>query len=214
MKIKTLVTHVIDRAIDKVVQHVQQEDDSLLIRLAAKINPATLGEHIDVDYEDLAQAMDAAKVARHVEVDTEDIARHLDIDITEVANHLDTSDIAECLDTSDIADYIDLEGLAEYINVPARDVAEHIDYAVLAKSLNPMDALAASQDGTDPVQVVERLNLDSIAGKLLDAAVDRLLILANKSVEEDLAIEQAKTQEQERSTVLTNGQTDLATFIP
>ena len=194
MKIKTLVTHVIDRAIDKVVQHVQQEDDSLLIRLAAKINPATLGEHIDVDYEDLAQAMDAAKVARHVEVDTEDLA--------------------ECLDTSDIADYIDLEGLAEYINVPARDVAEHIDYAVLAKSLNPMDALAASQDGTDPVQVVERLNLDSIAGKLLDAAVDRLLILANKSVEEDLAIEQAKTQEQERSTVLTNGQTDLATFIP
>ena len=54
----------------------------------------------------------------------------------------------------------------------------------------------------------------AVTGKLLDAAVDRLLILANKSVEEDLAIEQAKTQEQERSTVLTNGQTDLATFIP
>ena len=203
MSIKTLVHHVIDKAVDRIVTQVNEFDDELLKRLAQKISPGAIGEYIDVDYEDLAQAMDAAKVARHVEVDTEDIARHLDIDITEVANHLDTSDIAECLDTSDIADYIDLS-----------DLAEHIDYAVLAKSLNPMDALAASQDGTDPVQVVERLNLDSIAGKLLDAAVDRLLILANKSVEEDLAIEQAKTQEQERSTVLTNGQTDLATFIP
>ena len=175
MKIKTLVTHVIDRAIDKVVQHVHAEDDSLLIRLAAKINPATLGEHIDVDYEDLAQAMDAAKVARHVEVDTEDLA--------------------ECLDTSDIADYIDLEGLAEYINVPARDVAEHIDYAELAKQLDPLESLAASQGGAAPAEAMSRMDLDSAASKLLDLAVDKLLDLANKSVESDLAEEERTKQE-------------------
>jgi hypothetical protein len=224
MNIKTLVTHVIDRAIDKVVLHVQQEDDSLLTRLAAKINLALLGEHVGVDYEDLATALDYNAISDEIslvelaseinmtelsqEIDMTDIARG--VDLADLAGELDLSGLSEQFDLSDLTREIDPEDIAEHISIKPRDVAEHIDYAELAKNLNPMEALAATGSGVNPAQDLARLNLDSIAGKLLDAAVDRLLIAANKSVEEDLASAQVEAQE----TAQVNGAADFRTLTP
>jgi hypothetical protein len=191
MNIKNLVSHVIDRAVDRITAGV---DDDLLDRLSRKLNLATLGEHVEVDY---------ATLGEHVEVDYDDLAGALDhdeiasyIDCGDLAGFIETSDIAESFDASDIAGELDASDIAGELNFDR--VAAYIDYKKLSECLQPMQTLSAT--AVDPT---EGLNLDSMAGKLLEAAVDKLLFLANKSVEEGLAHEQ-KTETEESNGVSAN----------
>ena len=208
MNIKNLVSHVIDRAVDRITTGV---DDELLDRLSRKLNLAALGEHIEVEYSDLAQELDYAdlaheidksEIADRVEVDPEEVAYALST--SEVARHLDTEEVARHLDCSAVAGYLDCSDVAAEIGDISENVAAYLDYSKLAEHLNPMKTLASTRDGEQDLEgVVGRLNLDSIAEKLLDAAVDKLLFLANKSVEEGLAHEQ-KTETEESNGVSAN----------
>lgn len=196
MNIKNLVSHVIDRAVDRITTGV---DDELLDRLSRKLNLATLGEHVEVDYDKLAGALDNDGIAScinlsEIEVDLQDIAYN--IDCSDLAGFIETSDIAESFDARDIADEFDASDIAEELNFER--VAAHIDYKKLSECLQPMQTLSATA-----VDTTEGLNLDSMAGKLLEAAVDKLLFLANKSVEEGLAHEQ-KTETEESNGVSAN----------
>lgn len=215
MNIKTLVLHVIDRAVDRIADKVEQHDDELITRLARKFSGAQIGEHVEVDYEDLAQALDHEEIARNIraadiaeivseDISAEDVADHLDL--SDIAYNLNYDSLAEYLDSSEVAANLDHNAVAEEMGDISREVAEHIDYAKLAKNLNPLEAVSASQKGAETEDPSERLQLNGLAGKLMDAAVDKLLVLANKKVEEDLAVQQKLEQEGQEQPI--NGQAD------
>lgn len=208
MNIKSLIKHVIDKAVDRLVG--EAEGDTFVATVAGKINLAVLSEHVDVDYDDLANAISYNELAEEVsmyelasEIDTGDLVEHLDVDVEDVARNMSVRDVAAEVDherladhfaTEDIAQHFGEDDIAEAMGDISPRVAEHIDYAKLAKNLNPMEALAASQDGAEAEQERSRLNLDALAGKMVDAAVDKLLNLANKQVEVELAHEQATAE--------------------
>ena len=222
MNIKTLISYVVDETVRRLTKRIEEEDDSLVAAVGKSLNPADIGKHVDVAYVDLAQARDHNEVASHI--DTNDIAEQIavDIDASDVASHIEMydlagsielSDLAEHFDASDIAGYVDEGAIVESMGDISEDVAEHIDYAKLAKNLSPLESLAASQKGTEEVvDPAERVKLDGLASKLLDAAVDKLLLLANKHVEEELAQERAEIEEA-KVAACPNGQDDSSSLL-
>jgi len=204
LNIRSLIRHIITKAVDRLVGEARA-DDSFVSAVSRGA-----GEHVEVDYEDLARAMDASEVARHFEAS--DLVEHMNIDADDVARELDMSDLASNIDMSDLASNIDMSDLAEHVDTddievtcdPAEvaeamgdisdKVVQHLDYGELAKKLSPLEALAASQEGVE-AQLVGADEVRTLSATLLDAAVDRLLTLANKAVEEDLAHEHVEVVE-------------------
>ena len=225
MNIKSLVRHVINKAVDRIVVNAGGAE-----AVVAEVTATAMSE-LEVDYDELAGHVDLEEL----EVDYETLAGSVEVealaqqlDLRDVAGALDLDDVAGCLDSEDIAGYVDLdnlvyhldydrlrenidtdditdavinnldrESIAQHVNIKAEEVAQHINYAELSKQLSPMEALAGTggEEGADPT---ERLQLDGIAGKLLDTAVDKLLMLANRQIEEDQAhAEVAEQQVQE-----------------
>jgi hypothetical protein len=220
LNIRSLVRHVIDTAVGRIVTRVEQEDSDLLTRLATKINFAHLGAHVashlNVDYHDLSREMDYAEVAEAIdaeelaqyielsdlagEINTADLGEYLEINaetvadcirVENVARYIDIPAVAESIDMGDLCDSVvdnfDYAELAQYLGINAKTVAEHLDYGEVAKRISPLDALAASQEGLPETPAVVEPDLTNLSGKLLDAAVNKLLTIANRVVEEDEA---------------------------
>ena len=195
LNIRSLIRHIITKAVDRLVGEARA-DDSFVSAVSRGA-----GEHVEVDYEDLARAMDASEVARHFEAS--DLVEHMNIDADDVARELDMSDLASNIDMSDLAEHVDTDDIevtcdpaevAEAMGDISDKVVQHLDYGELAKKLSPLEALAASQEGVE-AQLVGADEVRTLSATLLDAAVDRLLTLANKAVEEDLAHEHVEVVE-------------------
>lgn len=88
-----------------------------------------------VDYEQLAECLDVTEVAAHM--DTSDI----DWDYSQVTDGISLSDLAGELDYSSLAGEIDTSNIASEVEVDAAEVAEHLDYQRLACAL--LDAVRA-----------------------------------------------------------------------
>lgn len=88
-----------------------------------------------VDYEQLAECLDVTEVAAHV--DTSDI----DWDYSQVTDGISLSELAGELDYSSLAGEIDTSNIASEVEVDAEEVAEHLDYKRLARAL--LDAVRA-----------------------------------------------------------------------
>ena len=177
MNIRTLINHIIDRAVDRLTDTEAME--ALAGAVAGEIDEEAIAGKLDLDFI-------TDKVMDSIEVDSAAIAG--EISLPDLAYELDTGEIAQSLDMGDLAEYVDTDDVIESIGDISESVARHLDYAKLAQNLNPMEALAASQDGKKPEPVVpERFELNGMAARLMDAAVNRLLFLANKKIEEDLA---------------------------
>ena len=128
-------------------------------------------------------------VAREIaeDIDLDDVAER--IDVGRVAENVDVEEIAEHIEVSDVAGYLDFSELAGELDHTA--VALHVDYKALAAALDPLETLAATP--TAPEAKVEEPK--ALTGRLLEAAVDKLLELANRHIEEDLAAVQAAKQD-------------------
>ncbi|MAH47416.1 hypothetical protein CMI37_16450 [Candidatus Pacearchaeota archaeon] len=193
MNLKALVAYVIDESVRRIVHRVEEKDDELVAKISQEV-----GKNIEVDYTYLVQCLDWGRVAD--EIDLAEIAEHFpthdlarEIDLSDLAYSLDCGDIAEHISESDVAENMDPEGVADAMGDISPAVAAHLNYKKLAEALNPQEALAAMAPGEEGQ--AERLKLDTLAGKMVDQAVDKLLGLACKLVEEEMAHEQKDRQE-------------------
>tara|TARA_R110002153_G_scaffold69943_1_gene184367 strand:- start:14 stop:382 length:369 start_codon:yes stop_codon:yes gene_type:complete len=88
-----------------------------------------------------------------------------------VASELDAADIASELDAADIAYELDYSQLVDEVSL--RDLGNEIDYSQLAEHISSDPAPAPVSDGV----------LSRMSQQVLEAAVTRLLTMANEHVE-------------------------------
>jgi len=166
LNIKALVGHIIDKAITRLTDYAK-EDSSFAEKVAghvgSQVDAETVAEHIS--YDSLAEGLNYTDLG-------------YEIDYSELASEVDTEALVEGLaDSSDLAREIGALHTAEAI-------ALHIDYGELAAKLSPVEALGAAQ--AKESEAALETAVEGLSGKLLDAAVNKLLTLANAQVEQDL----------------------------
>lgn len=165
MNIGTLIKHVIDRAVARIVGLVDVEKvQTEAAELAAE----------DMDYTKLMDELDMDYLTDRVKEGIE-----IDVDACDVAAEMDVGEVAEEFDPCDIAEQFDVE-----------EVASHIDYTKLAGALSPLETLAAMGSGPKAESPAEEPDLDALSEGLVDKAVDKLLLLACKHIETEAAYAQ------------------------
>lgn len=105
--------------------------------IETKVSEAT--KDMKSDFKDALENFDYVELADNIEVS--DIADRIgasriaeEIDHSELASHIDVKDVASHMEASDIASEIDLENLAQHIN--ATDVANNMDASAVAAEIN------------------------------------------------------------------------------
>lgn len=85
------------------------------------IDFADLAEHITIDVDEVAHALDTSEIAQHVEIEQSEI----EIDYSELAHYIDAtaSEIAEHIELSSVAEWLDLDHLASRV---ADQIADRI----------------------------------------------------------------------------------------
>jgi len=189
LNIRALVGHIIDTAITRLTDYAKN-DASFAKSVASHVEACEVAENISVEslaqklsYENLAYEIDYYNLAS--EIETSDVVDRLadNSDILEA--------IAECFSPEDIAGHVEACEVAENIdyallatNISPEAVAGHLDYRELATHLSPLEALGAAQSEEPKDTMIAAV--EGLSGKLLDAAVNKLLTLANLQVEKDL----------------------------
>ncbi len=157
----------------------------------------------------IAAEIDLADLAR--EVDMSDLASNLEIDMAELASEFDVSDIAREVDLSDLASNLEIDyaDFARHVDIDHAALAGEIevDYDRLAdlcgKGLGTPEGDRALEDRineavghaiSNAVEIVRRADAEAkaaetaeatvpdLSARLLAAAVDRLLALADEAV--------------------------------
>jgi len=134
------ITAVADALKEGVMEDIDMDD--LARRAAQNIVASDVASHIECG--DIVDAIELADLAG--EIDAEDIARHIDwsdieVDLSEVAENLCLSSLAEKFDLSEVVSNIDMHKLAQNCDVSdaVNDVLcngdDMIDYQELAKAL-------------------------------------------------------------------------------
>jgi len=80
----------------------------------------------------------------------------------------------------DLAEEIDLDAVVEAIDLDYDEIIGRVDYDVLSVEIAK----------NHPVQVVSDPCVEGLSNKLLDAAVNKLLTIANSHIEDDLRVVQ------------------------
>jgi hypothetical protein len=196
LNIRSLARRVIALAVDRLVAKADGEDFVEAVATKVKVDSAALAEHID--YDEVADSLDLPNLASEIdkaelaaEVDTAAMMENMDIDMDELANNISMHKLAVCINGEELAEYftnedvagaMDHEEVAAAVPIDLDELAGHIDYGELAKKLNPLEALAASQEGAEAAPV-PLLDLGDLSGRVVDAAVHRLLMFANDEVQ-------------------------------
>lgn len=111
---------------ERIAQHLHHHASSIADQLVPflpdpEIDFADLAEHITIDIDEVAHALDASEIAQHVEIEQSEI----EIDYSELAHYIDVSasEIADHVELSSVAEWLDLDHLASRV---ADQIADRI----------------------------------------------------------------------------------------
>jgi len=110
----------------------------------------------EIDYG----AFDYQEIADHIE--TSDIAEHISVEAYDIAAEMDISEVAGEIDMYSLVDYIDASDIADEMSIDASDIAEHVDTDDIASNIDLSD-LASELDMTD---IANELCLDQVTEEL------------------------------------------------
>lgn len=102
-------------------QEILKQISELLTALAT-VDTAEVAS--EIDYDQLKEQIDYKKLMRAADISAYDIAQEYP-----------SSDIASDIDLSDLASEFNESDIAKYVEVDASEVAENLNYELLAKSL-------------------------------------------------------------------------------
>jgi len=134
-------------------------------------------------------AFDYQEIADHIE--TSDIAEHIGVEAYDIAAEIDIGYVAKEVDLYDLAEHIDTSDIANEMSIDASDIAEHVDTDDIASNIDLSD-LASELDMTDLAselcldQVTEELQRDMVTLK------DRQLALIEALESIELAVTQMR----------------------
>ena len=139
----------------------------------------------EIDYG----AFDYQEIADHIE--TSDIAEHISVEAYDIAAEMDISEVAGEIDMYSLVDYIDASDIADEMSIDASDIAEHVDTDEIASNIDLSD-LASELDMTD---IANELCLDQVTEELQRDMVtlkDRQLALIEALESIELAVTQMR----------------------
>ena len=134
-------------------------------------------------------AFDYQEIADHIE--TSDIAEHIDVGAYDIAAEMDISYVAGEIDLYDLAEHIDTSDIANEMSIDASDIAEHVDADEIASNIDLAD-LASELDMTD---IANELCLDQVTEELqrdMATLKDRQLALIEALESIELAVTQMR----------------------
>lgn len=109
--------------------------DFLAEAVASRINAKKVAQHLDYGalYDELDTNDLYTHVAKHCDVSASDIAEHLDSE--DIAQHveIDYYEVASHMEASEVAGHFDLTDVARELEIDVDDVT--VDYEALAKAL-------------------------------------------------------------------------------
>ena len=195
MNIKSLISRVISLAVSKILDRIDTDDvhsdvvNKLYKNMSDDDSLQTLQEQVvDRIFEETDMDQLSSDVSEKV-----DWSEH--IDYASVASELDYSQLSGCVEASDVADALDIDQissavadvLVEKLDVDYVKLGQHIDYAALGKHFSALDALAGTPETSPDPSDSESVDLKAIpkalVERLLDRAVEALLLAANAAVE-------------------------------
>lgn len=152
-----------------------------LADLAREIDYSDLASNLDIDYSELAAEIDVSDIAR--EIDLHDLARELEIDYSDFARHVD-------IDHASLAGEIevDYDRLADLcgkgLGTPEGDRAleDRINEAVGHAISNAVEIVRRADAEAKAAEATVAETVPDLSARLLAAAVDRLLALADEAV--------------------------------
>ena len=192
-----MFTHLIKRILETAVERLltlvtPQEVKGLAVERLVALGPSAAE---GINYEDLVEGINYADLA--AEVSYPDLASDLDygeieVDWGALASNLDYNDLAGALDYGDLAgeinyaalvrtlEYDDLAGVLDYDLLGERAAAS-LDYGRLAEALRRTGTVSGATPSVAPSAATPS-EVTALSARLIDAAVERLLLLADESI--------------------------------
>ncbi len=156
-----------------------------LADLAREVDMSDLASNLEIDMADLAAEIDLSDLAR--EVDLSDLASNLEIDYADFSRHVEIDHAALAAEIE-----VDYERLADLcgkgLGTPEGDRAleDRINEAVGHAISNAVEIVRRADAEAKAAEATVAETVPDLSARLLAAAVDRLLALADEAVKNGL----------------------------